>query len=64
MARVRREGRTLFLPAGPGFYDVGVPGNLSYFVRAFLDANNDFLPNPDEPRGVYSPSNQGCNWSA
>lgn len=48
------------LPQGPGYYDVGVPGGVSYFVRAFLDVNNDFRPNPDEPKGVYSPSGQGA----
>ncbi|MBI5209460.1 MAG: hypothetical protein HY927_05735 [Elusimicrobia bacterium] len=39
-----------FLP-----YDVAVPGNANYYIRGFLDLNNDFLPSVDEPRGVYAP---------
>ncbi|MEK7232691.1 MAG: hypothetical protein AAB268_02655 [Elusimicrobiota bacterium] len=41
-------------------YDVSLPGGVNYFVRAFLDVNGDFIPNPSEPNGVYSPNDQGA----
>ncbi|PIR15040.1 MAG: hypothetical protein COV48_16575, partial [Elusimicrobia bacterium CG11_big_fil_rev_8_21_14_0_20_64_6] len=41
-------------------YDVSLAGNANYYVRAFLDVNNDFVPNNSEPSGVYSPNNQGA----
>ncbi|MBI2362766.1 MAG: hypothetical protein HYV15_05225, partial [Elusimicrobia bacterium] len=48
------------IPTGVGPYDLSVPGGQPYAVRAFLDVNNDFIPNPDEPMGVYSPNGQGA----
>jgi hypothetical protein len=45
--------------ASTATYDVTVPGGVNYFMRAFVDVNNDFVPNPDEPKGVYSPTGQG-----
>jgi len=48
------------VPTGVGTYDVSVPGGANYYVRAFLDVNGDFIPNLDEPRGIYAPSGQGA----
>ena len=48
------------IPTGVGPYDASLPGDQPYFVRAFIDADDDFLPDPDEPQGVYSPSGQGA----
>ncbi len=48
------------VPTGVGSYDVAVPGGNPYYVRAFVDANGDFALQPDEPRGVYAPNNQGA----
>ena len=48
------------LAAGPGPYDVAVPGGLTYYVRAYLDVNLDFAPGADEPKGVFSPNGQGA----
>lgn len=48
------------VPTGAGPYDISVPGGQAYFVRAFLDVNGDFIPNPDEPKGVYAPNSQGA----
>ncbi|MCM2303763.1 MAG: hypothetical protein NDJ72_03625 [Elusimicrobia bacterium] len=41
-------------------YDVSLPGGSNYFIRAFLDVNGDFMPNPSEPKGVYAPYGQGA----
>ncbi|MEQ1918565.1 MAG: hypothetical protein ABL955_05150, partial [Elusimicrobiota bacterium] len=41
-------------------YDVSLPGGSNYYVRAFMDVNGDFIPNPSEPKGVYSPNGQGA----
>lgn len=41
-------------------YDVSLPGGSNYYVRAFLDTNKDFIPNPSEPKGVYSPNGLGA----
>jgi len=41
-------------------YDVSLPGGANFFLRAFIDVNSDFIPNPDEPRGVYAPSGAGA----
>ena len=48
------------MPTGVGPYDVAVPGGVPYYVRAYIDANGDFAPQPDEPRGVYAPHGQGA----
>ncbi|MFA6030149.1 MAG: hypothetical protein WC969_09865 [Elusimicrobiota bacterium] len=59
----RFEGRPVgvrSIPTGVGPYDVSVPGGQPYFVRAYLDVNHNFLLDPDEPRGMYQPRNQGA----
>jgi uncharacterized protein (DUF2141 family) len=48
------------IPTGVGPYDAQVPGDLPYFIRAFVDADADFIPDTDEPVGVYSPSGTGA----
>lgn len=48
------------LPNGPSSYDATVSGGVSYFIRAFMDLNNNFAPDADEPKGFYSPSGQGA----
>jgi len=48
------------LPNGPGPYDAAVPGGMSFFLRAYMDLNGNFQPDAEEPKGVYSPSNQGA----
>ncbi|MFH1724057.1 MAG: hypothetical protein ABII00_05475, partial [Elusimicrobiota bacterium] len=48
------------IPTGFGPYDLGVPGGQPYFVRAFLDVNNNFALDSFEPSGVYAPNNQGA----
>ncbi|MFA6004024.1 MAG: hypothetical protein WC881_08145, partial [Elusimicrobiota bacterium] len=48
------------LPNGAGPYDAAAPGGVSYFIRAYMDLNGNFQSDPDEPKGVYSPNNQGA----
>lgn len=55
-----RPSATRVVPTGVGAYDTAVAGGVPYYVRAFVDANGDFTLQPDEPRGVYQPHNQGA----
>ncbi|MDE2290951.1 MAG: hypothetical protein KGL53_02615, partial [Elusimicrobia bacterium] len=48
------------IPTGPGPYDLIVSGGQPYIVRAFLDLNGDFIPNPNEPQAVYAPEGDGA----
>jgi hypothetical protein len=50
------------LPNGttPYAYDISVPGGQSYFIRAFLDINNNMMLDSNEPKGVYAPYGQGA----
>ncbi|MFH2203652.1 MAG: hypothetical protein ABIJ96_11090 [Elusimicrobiota bacterium] len=41
------------IATGAGPYDVSLPGGQPYFIRGFLDADGDFMPDPDEPKGEY-----------
>jgi len=40
-------------------YDLQVPGDQTYYLKAFLDANNNRMPEPDEAKGAYTPNNEG-----
>jgi uncharacterized protein (DUF2141 family) len=41
-------------------YDVSLQGGMPYYIKAYLDLNGDFMPNPEEPQGVYAPRGQGA----
>jgi hypothetical protein len=49
--------RTLPTSAGP--YDIPLPPNVPYYVRAFIDVNNNNALENSEPVGVYAPRGQG-----
>ncbi|MFA5140012.1 MAG: hypothetical protein WC728_12335 [Elusimicrobiota bacterium] len=41
-------------------YDVSLQGGMPYYIKAYLDLDNDFMPDPEEPQGVYAPRGQGA----
>ena len=43
----------------PVSYDLQVPGDQTYYLKAFLDGNNNRMPETDEAKGAYEPYNQG-----
>ncbi|OGS08080.1 MAG: hypothetical protein A2270_03290 [Elusimicrobia bacterium RIFOXYA12_FULL_51_18] len=43
----------------PVNYDLQVPGDQTYYLKAFLDANNNRMPEPSEAKGAYTPNNEG-----
>lgn len=43
----------------PVSYDLQVPGDQTYYLKAFLDTNNNRMPDMDEAKGAYEPNNQG-----
>ncbi len=43
-----------------GAYSFSVPGNLSYFMRAFIDLNSNAALDAGEAAGLYAPNNQGA----
>lgn len=43
-----------------GSYDVPLPPNVPYYIRAYLDANANGALDATEPSGVYAPRGQGA----
>jgi len=43
----------------PMNYDLQVPGDQTYYLKAFLDSNNNRMPDSDEAKGAYQPNNEG-----
>lgn len=45
--------------AGPGPYTFPLPGDRSYYLRAYVDADADGAYDADEAHGIYAPPGQG-----
>ncbi|MFA5937701.1 MAG: hypothetical protein WC822_07545, partial [Candidatus Paceibacterota bacterium] len=43
----------------PLSYDLQVPGDQTYYLKAFLDGNDNRMPDADEAKGAYQPNNEG-----
>lgn len=43
-----------------GAYSFSVPGDVAYFMRAFVDGNSNIAFDPGEAAGHYAPLNQGA----
>ncbi|HOW88857.1 MAG TPA: carboxypeptidase-like regulatory domain-containing protein, partial [Elusimicrobiales bacterium] len=43
----------------PLAYDLQVPGDQTYYLKAFLDSNGDRMPDMNEAKGAYEPNNEG-----
>jgi hypothetical protein len=43
----------------PVNYDLQAPGDRTYYLKAFLDGNNNRMPDTNEAKGAYEPNNEG-----
>jgi hypothetical protein len=58
-APVRVSTKQVGVGWSPASYRLTAPVGRAYYLQAFLDGNNNRLPDPDEAKGVYGPNNQG-----
>ncbi|MEK6542818.1 MAG: carboxypeptidase regulatory-like domain-containing protein, partial [Elusimicrobiota bacterium] len=49
------------LTNGQANFSMQVPGNNNYYLKAYLDSNNNFIFDPtQDPKGTYSPFGEGA----